>query len=154
MGLSVPQIRHAHVLANTCTNAALKGAHGYTITSQCANAATPYLIGVAMLVGGALVVLIALSLRARASRDERRAERKFRRDLKKGRITFDADRLDPTKNLGRFKLATELLPQETGPMPHDQKFLHPFPDESPAVLAEDSTPEVAEPEAQEAHEEG
>jgi hypothetical protein len=134
MGYAVPIMRAAHQRAVRCTNGTLHSHSGTFIMANCANTTQAYLLGIILLVVGALTTLIGLLVGGSESAKRRASERAFKKALKSGAYDFDPDRLDPEKNLGRFKRAAEETRRReaaaSDPVPWDQKFLTPFPDQS------------------------
>ncbi len=133
MAYAVPIIRVAHRRSVTCTNLTLHHAPSGTLTlANCANVTMPFLLGLGYLIVGAVIVLVGLVLGKSLKGQDRKNERAFRRDLKAGKYDFDPNKLDPSKNLGRFKLAAEEVRQReakvSAPIPWEDKFLKPFPE--------------------------
>jgi len=153
MGWAVFAIRATHVRTATC--AATEVTKVTTIVSGACAQTWSYLAGFGLLVGGALIIIVALALGSSRSIDERRMERQFRKDLKAGKYRHDLSKIVDLSAKGRLTLHHGYSERpETPPIPYEQRFLKPFDAPASAELGEDATTEVAQSDGEKNHEEG
>ena len=153
MGWAVFVIRADHVHTVTC--AATEVTKATSIVSGACAQNWSYLEGFGLLIGGALIIIVALALGSSRRIDERRMERKFRKELKAGKYRHDPSKVVDLNAKGRLTLHHGYSERpETPPIPYEQRFLKPFDEPTSTDLGEDATTEVAQSDGEKDHEEG
>jgi len=154
MGWAVVVIRAAHVQALRCSSTDVTKATNI-LSGSCTQSTWPYLQGFALLIGGALLIIMGLALGSSRSSNERKMERQYRKDLKAGKFTHDPSKVADMSAKGRLTLHHGYVERpESPPIPYEQRFLKPFDEPGSVALGEDATAEVAQADGEEHPEEG